>query len=121
MNTTAALIGVFGIIIAMLCAMGAAYYSGRKPEIVSDDLEYLEHLAREHEQGIEDNRKAILWLIRMIENNYTLSAAQTARLERVRRMLRETAGQGNRKQVMNEQTANSLKFEMKNGTSKNKF
>jgi hypothetical protein len=88
MNTTAALIGVVGIIIAALCAMGAAYYSGRKPDIGNDDLDYVEDVAREHEQGIADNRKRILWLIRMIENSYTLSAAQTARLDRMRTMLR---------------------------------
>ena len=89
MNTTAALMGVFGIIIAMLCALGAAYYSGRKQEIANDDLEYVELVAREHEQGIADNRKRLLWLIRMIENNYALSVAQTARLDRVRSILRK--------------------------------
>jgi hypothetical protein len=87
MNTTAALIVFVGIIIATLCAIGAAYYSGRKQDIANDDLEYVEDVAREHEQGIEDNRKRLLWLIRMIENNYTLSVAQTARLDRVRRIL----------------------------------
>ena len=90
MNTTAALIGFIGITIGMLCAVGAAYYSGRKQEIANDDLEYLEAVAREHEQGIADNRKRLLWLIHMIENNYTFSGAQTARLNRVRLMLRET-------------------------------
>jgi uncharacterized protein (DUF2225 family) len=91
MNTTAAMIGFFGIIIAVLCAVGAAYYSERKPETADDDLEYLEDVAREHEQGIADNRKKLLWLIHMIENNYTSSVAQTARLNRVRHMLRATA------------------------------
>jgi hypothetical protein len=88
MNTTAALIGFFGIVIAMLCAVGAAHYSERKPEIANDELEYLEDLAREHEQGIADNRKRLLWLIHMIENNYTFSVVQNTRLDRVRRMLR---------------------------------
>ena len=87
MNTTAALIVFVGIIIATLCAIGAAYYSGRKQDIANDDLEYVEDVAREHAQGIADNRKRLLWLIRMIENNYTLSVAQTARLDRVRRIL----------------------------------
>jgi hypothetical protein len=90
MNATAAMIGFFGIVIAMLCAVGAAYYSERKPEMADDDLKYLEDVAREHEQGIADNRKRLLWLIHMIENNYTFSGAQTARLNRVRLMLRET-------------------------------
>jgi hypothetical protein len=94
MNTTAVLIGVVGIIIVMLCAIGAAYYSGRKQEIADDDLDYLEQLARDHEQGIEDNRKAIMWLIRMIENNYTLSVAQNARLDRVRSILRNPFARG---------------------------
>jgi hypothetical protein len=88
MNTTAALIGFFGIIIAMLCAVGAAHYSERKPEIANDDLEYLEDVAREHEQGIADNRKRLVRLILMVENKYALSVAQTARLDRVRGMLR---------------------------------
>jgi hypothetical protein len=94
MNTTATLIGVVGFIIAALCAIGVAYYSGRKQEIVDDDLEYLEQLARDHEQGIEDNRKAIMWLIRMIERNYALSVAQAARLDRVRNMLRKPFARG---------------------------
>ena len=72
----------------MLCAVGAAYYSGRKQEIANDDLEYLEDVAREHEHGIADNRKRLLWLIHMIENNYAPSVAQTARLDRVRSILR---------------------------------
>jgi hypothetical protein len=92
MNTTAALIGFFGIIIAMLCAVGAAYYSERKPEIANDDLEYLEDVAREHEQGIADNRKRLVRLILMVENKYALSIAQTARLDRVRGMLRHAQG-----------------------------
>jgi hypothetical protein len=91
MNTTGALIGFFGIIIAMLCAVGAAYYPGRKPDIANDDMEYLEYVAREHAQGIADNRNRLLWLIHTIENNCTSSVAQTARLDRVRLMLRETA------------------------------
>jgi hypothetical protein len=41
----------------MLCAVGTAYYSGRKQEIANDDLKFLEDVAREHEQGIADNRK----------------------------------------------------------------
>jgi hypothetical protein len=88
MNTTAALIGFVVIIIAMLCALGAAYYSGRKQEIANDDLEFLENVAREHEQGIADNRIRLLWLIHMVENKYTPSVAQTARLDRVRNLLR---------------------------------
>ena len=92
MNTTAALIGFFGIIIAMLCAVGAAHYSERKPEIANDDLEYLEDVAREHEQGIADNRKRLVRLILMVENKYALSVAQTARLDRVRGMLRHAQG-----------------------------
>jgi hypothetical protein len=92
MNTTAALIGMFGIFIAMLCAMGAAYYSWRKQEIANDDLEYVEAVAREHEQGIADNRKRLLWLIHMIDNKYTLPVAQTARMDRVRSMLRHAQG-----------------------------
>jgi hypothetical protein len=89
MNTTAALIGFVGIMIAMLCAVGAAYYSERKPEISNDNLEYLEDVAREHEQGIADNRKRLLQLIYMIENKHTPSVAQTARIDRVRSMLRK--------------------------------
>lgn len=88
MNTTAASIGFVVIIIAMLCAVGAAYYSQRKPEIGNDNLEYLEDLAREHEQGIADNRKKLVRLIHMVENKYALSVAQTARLDRVRGLLR---------------------------------
>ena len=91
MNTTAALIVFVGIIIAMLCAMGAAYYSGRKLEIANDDLEFLEDVAREHEQGIADNRKKLAWLIHMIERNHAPSATLTARLDRARRMLRKTS------------------------------
>jgi len=90
MNTSAALIGFFGITVALLCAVGADYYAGRKQEIANDDLEYVEDVAREHEQGIAGNRKRLLWLILMIENNYTPSLAQTARLDRVRSMLRGT-------------------------------
>ena len=92
MNTTAALIGFVVIIIAMLCAVGAGYYSGRKPQITNDELEYLEDVAREHEQGIADNRKRLVWLIHMAENKYALSVAQTARLDRVRGMLRHAQG-----------------------------
>ncbi len=91
MNNTAVLIGFFGIMIAMLCAVGAAYYSERKPEISNDNMEYLEDVAREHEQGIADNGKRLLWLLQTIENKHTPSAAQTARLDRVRSMLRQTS------------------------------
>ena len=91
MNTTAALIGSFGIMIAMLCAVGAAYYSERKPQISNDNLEYLEDVAREHAHGIADNRKRLQRLIHMVESNYALSVAQTARMERVRSMLRKTS------------------------------
>jgi hypothetical protein len=92
MNTTAALIGFVVIIIAMLCAVGAAYYSERKPKITDDELEYLEDVAREHEQGIADNRKRLVRLIHMAENKYAFSVAQTARLDRVRGMLRHAQG-----------------------------
>jgi hypothetical protein len=91
MNAAAALIGFFGIMIAMLCAAYAAHYSERKPEIANDNLEYLEDVAREHEQGIADNRRRLLWLIHTIENKYTPSVAQTARLDRVRSMLRQAS------------------------------
>jgi hypothetical protein len=57
MNTSAALIGFFGITVALLCAVGADYYAGRKREIANDDLEYVEDVAREHEQGIADKSK----------------------------------------------------------------
>jgi hypothetical protein len=83
MNTSPALIGFFGITVAL-----ADYYAGRKQEIANDDLEYVEDVAREHEQGIADNRKRLLWLTLVIENNYTPSLAQTARLDRVRSVLR---------------------------------
>jgi hypothetical protein len=92
MNTTAALIGFVVIIIAMLCAVGAAYYSERKPKITDDELEYLEDVAREHEQGIADNRKRLVRLIHMAENKYAFSVVQTARLDRVRGMLRHAQG-----------------------------
>jgi hypothetical protein len=92
MNTTAALIGFFGITIAMLCAVGAKYCSRRKPEIDDNELEYLEDVAREHELGIADNRKRLVWLIHMVENKYALSVAQTARLDRVRGTLRHVQG-----------------------------
>ena len=90
MNTTAALIVFVGIIIATLCAIGAAYYSGRKQDIANDDLEYVEDVAREHEQGIADNRKKLAWLIHMIERNHAPSATLTARLDCACRMLRKT-------------------------------
>ena len=88
MNIPEALIGLSGIIVVVLCAVGSTYYSGRKQEIADEDLEFLEDVALEHEQGIADNRKRLLWLIPMAENNYALSVAQTARLNRVRSMLR---------------------------------
>jgi hypothetical protein len=92
MNSTAVLIGFFGIMIAVLSALGAAYCSERKPEMANEDLEYVEDVAREQEQGIADNRKRLLWLIHMVENNYALSAAQIERLDRVRSMLRHARG-----------------------------
>jgi hypothetical protein len=93
MNTGAAWIVLIGIVIATLCAIGVAYCSGRKQDIANDDLEYVEDMAGEYEQGIVDNQERLLWLIHMIKNNYTLSIAQTARLDRVRRMLRRTTHQ----------------------------
>jgi hypothetical protein len=92
MNATAALIGFFGVIIAMLCAVGAAYYSQRKPEIDDNQLEFLEEVAREHELGIADNRKRLMWLIHLVENKYEVSVAQAARLDRVRGILRHVQG-----------------------------
>ena len=87
MNIPTALIGFFGVIVAMLSVMRAVYYSGRKQEIANDDLEFLEDVAREHEQGIADNRKRLMWLIPMVENKYALTVAHTARLDRMRLML----------------------------------
>jgi len=92
MNIPTALIGFFGVIVVMLCALGVTYYSGRKQEIANDDLEYVELVAREHEEGIADNRKRLLWLIYMIEKNCAPSVAQTARLDRVRLMLGHAQG-----------------------------
>jgi hypothetical protein len=91
MNTTAVWIGVCGIIIAVLCVLYAVYYWERKQIIDNSELEYLDELAREQEQGIADNRKKLAWLIRIIENNHTPSATLTARLDRVRRILGDTS------------------------------
>jgi hypothetical protein len=92
MNIPTALIGFFGVIVVVLCAVGVTYYSERKQEIANDDLEYVELVAREHEQGIADNRKRLQWLIFVIEKNCTPSVAQTARLDRVRLVLGHAQG-----------------------------
>jgi hypothetical protein len=91
MNNTAVWIGVLGIIVAILCFMGAVYYWDRKQIADNRELEYLNELAREHEQGIADNSERLAWLIRLIENNHAPSATLSARLDRVRRMLRDTS------------------------------
>jgi len=91
MNTTVVWIGVCGIVISVLCVLYAVYCWERKQIVENSELEYLDELAREHEQGIADNRKKLAWLIRMIENNHTPSATLTTRLDRVRRILRNTS------------------------------
>jgi hypothetical protein len=50
-------------------------------------LEWLEELAKEHQEGIRDNRKQLEWLIRAIRTNYPSSPALEKRLENVRRIL----------------------------------
>jgi hypothetical protein len=90
MNATLVWISICGIIIAVLCLMYAVYYWERKQIADNGDLEYLDEIAREHEQGIADNRKKLAWLIRMIENNHTPSATLVAHLDRVRRILRSS-------------------------------
>jgi hypothetical protein len=90
MNTTVVWIGVFSIIIAVL-GLSYAVYSWERKQIAGDrELEYLDELTREHEQGIADNREKLGRLIRMIERNHAPSATLTARLDRARRMLRKT-------------------------------
>jgi hypothetical protein len=60
MNIPTALIGFFGVIVVLPSAVGVTYYSGRKPEIANDDLEYVELAARKREEGIADNRNRLL-------------------------------------------------------------
>ncbi len=90
MNITTVWIGVIGAFVAVLSVMYAVYYWKRKQIADERELGYLDELAREHEQGIADNREKLARIIRMIENNHTPSATLTARLDRVRRMLRKT-------------------------------
>ena len=90
MNTTTVWIGFSGIIIAVLSVVYAVYYWERKEIVDESEVTYLDELAREHEQGIADNRKKLAWLIHMIERNHAPSATLTARLDRARRMLRKT-------------------------------
>jgi hypothetical protein len=91
MNTTTVWIGFSGIIIAVLSVVYAVYYWERKEIVDESEVTYLDELAREHEQGIADNRKKLAWLIHMIERNHAPSATLTARLDRARRMLRKTS------------------------------
>jgi hypothetical protein len=91
MNTTVVWIGVSGIVIAVLGYLGAVYYWERKQIADERELEYLDELTREHEQGIADNREKLARLIRMIERNHAPSATLTARLDRARRLLRKTS------------------------------
>jgi chemotaxis regulatin CheY-phosphate phosphatase CheZ len=55
------------------------------------ELDYLDELVQEHEEGIADNRKRLKWLIQLIENNYDLSPGRVAHLGRIRRMLDDAA------------------------------
>jgi hypothetical protein len=91
MDTTEVWIGLSGIMIAVLGYLVAVYHWERKQITDERELEYLEELTREHEQGIADNREKLTRLIRMIERNHAPSATLTARLDRARRLLRETS------------------------------
>jgi hypothetical protein len=91
MDTTEVWIGLSGIMIAVLGYLVAVYHWERKQITDERELEYLEELTREHEQGIADNREKLARLIRMIERNHASSATLTARLDRARRLFRETS------------------------------
>jgi hypothetical protein len=95
MSTTAVWIGIIGTVIAVVSAVYAGYYWADKqiPDDagIDSELDYLDELVREHEQGIADNRKRLKWLIQLIESNYDLSSGQFAHLGRIRRMLANTS------------------------------
>jgi len=104
MSTTAIWIGIIGTVIAVIPAVYAGYKWTENQITDTDDvgidseLDYLDELVREHEQGIADNRERLKWLILLIENNYdlsSLSSGRIAHLDRIRRMLDDTPQEPN--------------------------
>ena len=87
MNSTMVWLGLGAIVVCLAAVLYAVYFYEEKQIIEDSELAYLYEITREHELGIADNRKRIIWLIHSIENNYTQTPALKARLDRVRRII----------------------------------